>query len=44
MSKAKGNVAPGHYKLAGRERQGEDVIHGLYKAQLAQNRAQRRRL
>jgi hypothetical protein len=40
VSKTHSNVAPGHYKLAGRERQGEDVIHGLYKARLAQSRAQ----
>jgi uncharacterized protein DUF6496 len=39
VSKTHSNVAPGQYKVAGRERQGEDVIHGLYKARLAQSRA-----
>ncbi len=40
MSKTHSNVAPGHYKVAGRERQGEDVIQSLHKARLAQSRAQ----
>jgi hypothetical protein len=40
VSKTHSNVAPGQYKLAGRDRQGEDVIHGLNKARLAQSRAQ----
>ena len=40
MSKTHSNIASGHYKVAGRERQGEDVIHGLHKARLAQSRAE----
>jgi len=40
VSKTHSNVASGHYKVAGRERQGEDVIHGLHKARLAQSRAE----
>jgi hypothetical protein len=36
MSKHKSNVHPGHYKVAGRERQGEDVVHDQHKAWLAQ--------
>ena len=40
VSKTHSNIASGHYKVAGRERQGEDVIHGLHKARLAQSRAQ----
>ncbi len=40
MSKHKSNVNPGQYKVAGRERQGEDVIHDRNKALLAQSRAQ----
>jgi len=39
MSKHKSNVNPGQYKVAGRERQGEDVIHDRNKALLAQSRA-----
>ena len=39
MSKHKSNVNPGHYKVAGRERQGEDVLHDLNKAMLAESRA-----
>lgn len=40
------NVNPGQYKVAGRERPGEDVVTELEKQQLAQeeaNRARRRR-
>jgi hypothetical protein len=40
MSKTRSNVVSGHYKLAGRERQGEEVIHGQHKARLAQSRAE----
>ena len=40
MSKHHSNVNPAHYKVAGRERQGEDIAHGLQKARLAQNRAE----
>lgn len=39
MSKHKSNVNPGQYKVAGRERQGEDVIHDRQKAMLTQNQA-----
>jgi hypothetical protein len=39
MSKHKSNVNPGQYKVAGRERQGEDVLHDLNKAMLAESRA-----
>jgi hypothetical protein len=39
MSKHKSNVHPGHYKVAGRERQGEDVVHDQHKAWLAQSQA-----
>jgi hypothetical protein len=39
MSKTKSNVHPGQYKLAGRERQGEDVVHERSKAKLARTRA-----
>jgi hypothetical protein len=35
VSKTHSNIASGHYKVAGRERQGEDVIHGLHKAKLS---------
>jgi hypothetical protein len=40
MSKTKSNVHPGQYKLAGRDRQGENVIHEQQKAHLAQSRAE----
>lgn len=40
MSKSHSNVNPAHYKIAGRERQGEDIVHGLQKARLAQSRAE----
>jgi len=39
MSKTKNNVHPGHYKVAGRGRQGEDVIHDRQKTLLAANQA-----
>ena len=28
---SKSNVNPNHYKVAGRERQGEDILHGRHK-------------
>jgi Family of unknown function (DUF6496) len=40
MSKTKSNVHPAHYKVAGRERQGEEVLHTMNKALLAQSRAE----
>ena len=43
MSKSHSNVNPAHYKVAGRERQGEDIVHGLQKARLAQTRAEMER-
>lgn len=39
MSRTKSNVNPGQYKVAGRERQGEDVIHDRQRAKLTQSRA-----
>jgi hypothetical protein len=39
MSK-KNNINPDHYKTAGRERQGEDILHDAYKRQYAQSRSQ----
>jgi hypothetical protein len=33
------NVNPGQYKVAGRERQGEDVVTAEHKARLAQGQA-----
>jgi hypothetical protein len=38
MSK-KNNVNPDHYKTAGRERQGEDVVHDVYKRWYKQSRS-----
>jgi hypothetical protein len=35
----KNNVNPGQYKVAGRERQGEDVVHEKQKQSMAQERA-----
>ena len=40
MSKTKSNVHPGQYKIAGRERQGEDIVHERERAKLTQVRAQ----
>ncbi|MBO0860909.1 MAG: hypothetical protein J2P21_20985 [Chloracidobacterium sp.] len=37
MSK-KNNVNPDYYKTAGRERQGEDIAHDLFKRRYAQSR------
>jgi hypothetical protein len=36
-------VNPGQYKVAGRERQGEDVVHDLHKARLTQSQSTARR-
>jgi hypothetical protein len=38
MSK-KNNVNPDHYKTAGRERQGEDIVHDVYKRRYMQSRS-----
>ncbi len=38
MSK-KNNVNPDHYKTAGRERPGEDIVHDVYKRRYAQSRS-----
>ena len=38
MSK-KNNVNPDHYKTAGRERQGEDIVHDAYKRWYTQSRS-----
>ena len=38
MSK-KNNVNPDHYKTAGRERQGEHIVHYAYKRWYAQSRS-----
>jgi hypothetical protein len=35
----KNNVNPGQYKVAGRERQGEDVVHEKQKQSMGQERA-----
>jgi hypothetical protein len=35
----KSNVHPGQYKVAGRERQGEDIIHEQEKQSMAQEQA-----
>ena len=32
------NVNPGQYKVAGRERQGEDIVHGKQREQLAKSK------
>ena len=37
------NVNPDHYKVAGRERQGDAVIQNLQRQQFAQQRAQTER-
>lgn len=39
---SKSNVNPNHYKVAGRERQGEDIAQIRYKQKLAENLALRR--
>jgi len=38
MSK-KNNVNPDHYKTAGRERQGEDIVHDIYKRRYTQSKS-----
>jgi hypothetical protein len=40
MSKTKSDVHPGQYKVAGRDRQGESVLHEEERAMLALNRAE----
>ena len=39
MSK-KNNINPDHYKTAGRERPGEDIIHEVYKRRYAISKSQ----
>jgi hypothetical protein len=39
MSKHKSNVHTDHYKTAGREPQGRDVLHSEYKQEYAQSRS-----
>ena len=39
---SKSNVNPNHYKVAGRERQGEDIAQARNKQKLAENVARRR--
>ena len=36
---SKNNVNPDHYKTAGRERPGEDIVHDVYKRRYTQSRA-----
>jgi hypothetical protein len=36
------NVNPGQYKVKGRERQGEDIVHRSQKQELAKERQKRR--
>jgi hypothetical protein len=36
------NVNPGQYKVGGRERQGEDIIHNKQREELAKNTEKRR--
>ena len=35
----KNNVNPDHYKVKGRDRQGEDILQGVHKQQYAQSQA-----
>ncbi|HKQ75924.1 MAG TPA: hypothetical protein VJ810_19675 [Blastocatellia bacterium] len=35
----KNNINPDHYKTAGRERQGEDIIHEVYKRRYSQSKS-----
>jgi hypothetical protein len=37
------NVNPDHYKVAGRERQGEDIVHSRHKRELAMEEKARAR-
>jgi hypothetical protein len=43
MSSTKSNVHPGQYKVAGRERQGEDVVHERQRKSLAESQARQDR-
>jgi hypothetical protein len=36
---SKSNVNPNHYKVAGRERQGEDILQGVHKRKLTRSRS-----
>ncbi len=36
---SKNNVNPDHYKIAGRQRQGENIIREIYKRRYAQSKA-----
>jgi hypothetical protein len=36
---SKNNVNPDHYKIAGRERQGEYIVHDLHKRRYKQSKA-----
>ena len=40
---SKNNVNPDHYKLAGRDRQGEDIVQSVQKQQFAESEARRKR-
>ena len=42
MSMSKSNVNPNHYKVAGRERQGEDILQQRHKQRLAESRTRER--
>ena len=35
----KNNVNPDHYKVKGRDRQGEDILHGVQKQQYSQSQS-----
>ena len=39
---SKNNVNPDHYKLAGRDRQGEDIVQSVQKQQFAESEARRK--
>ncbi len=36
---SKNNVNPDHYKTAGRERPGEDIVHDIYKRRYTQSKS-----
>jgi hypothetical protein len=40
---SKNNVNPDHYKGAGRERQGEDIVHSVQKQRFAETEARMKR-
>lgn len=40
---SKNNVNPDHYKVAGRDRQGEDIVQSVQKQQFAESEARRKR-